>query len=117
MAALLACLPFISASHDDIVSQAGLISSIGRYNPAVKSKRSNVEQGSLFEMDRPDGAVSAPSRPNIGRPFDHPHLLLGTSAFTAAGWAGSFYPIEMKSDDYLAFYASKFKTVEIDSTY
>jgi uncharacterized protein YecE (DUF72 family) len=83
----------------------------------VKSKRSNVEQGSLFEMDRPEGAVSGPSRPNIGRPFDHPQLLLGTSAFTASGWAGSFYPVGMKSDDYLTHYASKFRTVEIDSTY
>jgi uncharacterized protein YecE (DUF72 family) len=88
-----------------------------RYNPAVKSKRSNVEQASLFEMDRTEGAVSALSRPEIHRPFDDPQLLLGTSAFTAAGWPDSFYPPGMKSSDYLTYYATQFRTVEIDSTY
>jgi len=44
-------------------------------------------------------------------------LRLGTSAFTAAGWEGSFYPAGMKPADYLTFYASQFDTVEIDSTY
>jgi uncharacterized protein YecE (DUF72 family) len=44
-------------------------------------------------------------------------LRIGTSAFTAAGWSGSFYPPELKPKDYLPFYATKFSTVEIDSTY
>jgi uncharacterized protein YecE (DUF72 family) len=83
----------------------------------VKSKPSNVEQGSLFGADRPEGAVSVPSKPQIYRPFDHPQLLLGTSAFTAAGWPGSFYPPGMKSSDYLTYYATQLRTVEIDSTY
>lgn len=46
-----------------------------------------------------------------------PGLLLGTSSFTAAGWPGTFYPASMKPAEYLIHYASKFKTVEIDSTY
>ena len=44
-------------------------------------------------------------------------ILLGTSAFTAAGWEGSFYPSGMKPAEFLTFYATRFKTVEVDSTY
>jgi uncharacterized protein YecE (DUF72 family) len=44
-------------------------------------------------------------------------LYIGTSAFTAAGWEGSFYPMGMKSADYLTYYATKFNSVEVDSTF
>jgi uncharacterized protein YecE (DUF72 family) len=44
-------------------------------------------------------------------------LRVGTSAFTAAGWPGSFYPEGMKPSEYLTYYATRFKTVEIDSTF
>src|SRR5260221_4257113 len=44
-------------------------------------------------------------------------LRLGTSAFTAAGWRGSFYPPGMKPADYLSFYVTKYDTVEVDSTF
>jgi uncharacterized protein YecE (DUF72 family) len=44
-------------------------------------------------------------------------LRIGTSAFTAAGWEGSFYPAGMKPRDFLTFYATRFNTVEIDSTF
>jgi uncharacterized protein YecE (DUF72 family) len=44
-------------------------------------------------------------------------LKIGTSAFTAAGWEGSFYPAGMKSAGYLTYYATKFDTVEVDSTF
>jgi uncharacterized protein YecE (DUF72 family) len=48
---------------------------------------------------------------------NHPAILLGTSSFTASGWNGSFYPRGMKPSDYLAFYAERFHTVEVDSTF
>ena len=44
-------------------------------------------------------------------------VRIGTSAFTAAGWEGSFYPRGLKPADYLSFYATKFDTVEVDSTF
>jgi uncharacterized protein YecE (DUF72 family) len=44
-------------------------------------------------------------------------ICLGTSAFTAAGWEGSFYPAGMKPAEYLSYYATKFDTVEVDSTF
>jgi uncharacterized protein YecE (DUF72 family) len=48
---------------------------------------------------------------------NHPSILLGTSSFTASGWNGSFYPRGMKPSDYLGFYAERFHTVEVDSTF
>jgi uncharacterized protein YecE (DUF72 family) len=44
-------------------------------------------------------------------------IRLGTSAFTADGWQGAFYPKGMKSSDYLYFYGTRFDTVEVDSTF
>lgn len=44
-------------------------------------------------------------------------LHVGTSSFTAAGWEGSFYPPGMKPADYLTYYATRFDTVEVDSTF
>src|SRR6266853_2866628 len=44
-------------------------------------------------------------------------LYIGTSAFTAAGWEGRFYPRGMKPADYLSFYATRFNSVEVDSTF
>jgi uncharacterized protein YecE (DUF72 family) len=44
-------------------------------------------------------------------------VLIGTSAFTASGWVGSFYPQGIKPADQLSFYSTQFHTVEVDSTY
>jgi uncharacterized protein YecE (DUF72 family) len=44
-------------------------------------------------------------------------IHIGTSAFTAAGWETAFYPAGMKPADYLTYYATKFGTVEVDSTF
>jgi uncharacterized protein YecE (DUF72 family) len=44
-------------------------------------------------------------------------IRLGTSAFTAAGWEGSFYPGNLKPADYLTYYSQHFDTVEVDSTF
>lgn len=68
----------------------------------------------MGELERAQDSVD---KLEVNRPLYEPGLFLGTSAFTAAGWPGSFYPAGMKPADYLSFYASKFKTVEIDSTY
>jgi uncharacterized protein YecE (DUF72 family) len=44
-------------------------------------------------------------------------LRIGTSAFTAAGWETAFYPAGLKPVEYLTYYATKFNTVEVDSTF
>jgi uncharacterized protein YecE (DUF72 family) len=47
----------------------------------------------------------------MGEPVIH----LGTSAFTAAGWPGSFHPESLRPADYLSYYATQFDTVELDN--
>ena len=44
-------------------------------------------------------------------------IRLGTSAFSANGWSGAFYPKGMKTADHLNFYSTRFDTVEVDSTF
>lgn len=44
-------------------------------------------------------------------------IRLGTSSFTAAGWEGAFYPAGMRPRYFLTYYATRFDTVEVDSTY
>lgn len=44
-------------------------------------------------------------------------ILVGTSAFTAEGWVGSFYPAGMQPRDFLSYYATQFNIVELDNTF
>jgi uncharacterized protein YecE (DUF72 family) len=50
-------------------------------------------------------------------PETEPKIRVGTSAFTAAGWEGAFYPAGTQPRDFLAYYVTKFDTVEVDSTF
>jgi uncharacterized protein YecE (DUF72 family) len=45
------------------------------------------------------------------------NLHLGTIGFSYSFWRGKFYPSKTASKDYLAYYASQFNTVEVDSTF
>lgn len=83
----------------------------------MKSKRPTVErirQPTLFDLQESTGPAD---QPNTERPFSLPGIFLGTSSFTASGWQGSFYPMNMRSRDFLGHYSSQFQTVEIDSTF
>jgi len=89
---------------------------------AKRAKSEAERQPALFEFEKLElrNRVSTASAAdsNAERPYDrHPRIFLGTSAFTAAGWPGTFYPKGMKPAGYLKYYASQFKTVEIDSTF
>jgi uncharacterized protein YecE (DUF72 family) len=53
----------------------------------------------------------------IASPVMAAEIHLGTSAFTAGGWEHAFYPAGMKPAEYLTYYATKFNTVEVDSTF
>ena len=44
-------------------------------------------------------------------------VRIGTSAFTARGWEGTFYPAGMKPAEYLTYYATQFDAVELDNTF
>ena len=44
-------------------------------------------------------------------------INIGTSGFSYKDWLGNFYPQFCPPADFLRFYASRFRTVEIDSTF
>ncbi len=46
-----------------------------------------------------------------------PRALVGCSGWSYATWRPKFYPEGMKSKDFLAFYATKFTTIEINYTF
>ncbi|MBD3160672.1 MAG: DUF72 domain-containing protein [Candidatus Eisenbacteria bacterium] len=46
-----------------------------------------------------------------------PGLHVGTSSFSASDWRGVFYPEDLEPRDFLAHYAKRFRTVEIDATW
>jgi len=86
----------------------------------VKPQRPKVEpirNPTLFEMEKLEEASELASKLEVDRPFSLPGILLGTSAFTANGWEGSFYPPGTKPRDFLSYYATQFATVEVDSTF
>ncbi len=85
--------------------------------PPKRPKIEPIHQPTLFELDKLEKAADLASRLQVDRPYQEPGLLIGTSAFVAAGWPGAFYPVGMKPSQYLSFYSTQFKTVEIDSTY
>lgn len=76
-----------------------------------------IPNPTLFQMEELEEAAKLANTLNVERPFSLPGILLGTSAFTAAGWEGSFYPRGMQSRDFLSYYATQFATVEVDSTF
>ena len=46
-----------------------------------------------------------------------PGLHLGIIGWSYSFWKGNFYPNKTVSKDFLAYYASKFSTVEVDNTF
>jgi hypothetical protein len=52
-----------------------------------------IKDPTLFEMGKLEVAGTLANSLKIERPYSEPGLFLGTSAFTAAGWPGSFYPV------------------------
>src|SRR3989442_4340173 len=44
-------------------------------------------------------------------------IFVGVSGFSYASWKGNFYPKDLKSEDFLGFYAGKLNSVEINSSF
>ena len=44
-------------------------------------------------------------------------ILSGTSGWSFKEWKGSFYPADLPADRYLAYYAERFGTVEVNNTF
>ncbi len=45
------------------------------------------------------------------------NIRLGTSSFSESDWVGPFYPPGTRPADFLAYYATRYSTVEVDATY
>jgi uncharacterized protein YecE (DUF72 family) len=75
------------------------------------------EAAELETDRRPNDAPGENEPPPTRLGPENSRILLGTSAFTAAGWEGTFYPVGMKPAEYLRHYATRFRTVEVDSTF
>lgn len=44
-------------------------------------------------------------------------LYIGTSGFSYPSWRGSFYPAKMPAREFLAHYGSRFRSLEVNSTF
>lgn len=44
-------------------------------------------------------------------------LFVGVSGFSYPGWKGSFYPKDLKSEEFLGYYSQKLNSVEINSSF
>ena len=76
-----------------------------------------ISQPTLFQVEKLEEPTELAGEAKNERPYSLPGILLGTSAFTANGWQGSFYPPGMNLRDFLSYYATQFATVEVDSTF
>jgi uncharacterized protein YecE (DUF72 family) len=56
-----------------------------------------------------------PGRP-AGRPLRVALIRIGTSGWSYPSWRPGFYPEGTKNEDFLAFYAQRFDTVELNTT-
>src|SRR5947207_14182553 len=43
--------------------------------------------------------------------------MIGVSGFSYAGWKGSFYPNNLKSEGFLSYYSQRLNSVEINSSF
>jgi len=84
---------------------------------AKRSKFDPTSSPTLFEMSPLEETEKPTNEVAKSRPYDLPNIYLGTSSFTADGWAGKFYPKGLKTTDYLTHYSKIFRCVEIDSTF
>ena len=50
---------------------------------------------------------------SVNRPF----LFIGTSGFSYPGWRGSFYPVKLPAREFLGYYCTRFRSLEINSTF
>jgi len=58
-----------------------------------------------------------PDRKAVAAAALDPALYLGTSSWSSKDWEGVFYPKGMAASDYLSFYATRFRSVEVDAIF
>ena len=73
--------------------------------------------GALRETSARGTFYSRPMNQQASPESLHPRLRLGTSSWSSRDWESVFYPKGTAPGDYLAFYATRFRTVEVDATF
>jgi len=48
---------------------------------------------------------------------NRPSLFIGTSGFYYSDWRGCFYPAKLPAREYLPYYSTRFKSLEVNSTF
>jgi hypothetical protein len=64
--------------------------------PRKRSRVEPIRNPTLFEMEKTERVGQPVNSLAVERPYSEPGLFIGTSAFTANGWSGAFYPPGMK---------------------
>jgi len=82
---------------------------------ATIRRNRTADTPTLFDLEKPEAGV--PEQKREDQLAGGERILMGTSAFTAKGWEGTFYPSGMKPAQFLTHYAKRFRTVEVDSTF
>jgi hypothetical protein len=70
--------------------------------PEERPKVEPIRNPTLFEMGKLEDPGQLANSLIVEWRNSEPGLLLGTSAFTANGWSGAFYPPSMKPHDFLS---------------
>ena len=82
-----------------------------------QSRAREAESGSVGDRPSVTTGDAKKSSTSLQRPRASGVFRAGTSGFSFKGWVGTFYPKELRAKEYLAHYASRFPTVEINSTF
>ncbi|HEX3628981.1 MAG TPA: DUF72 domain-containing protein [Candidatus Dormibacteraeota bacterium] len=49
--------------------------------------------------------------------LEQPECFIGTSGFSYSAWRGTFYPRRIRPDEMIAYYATRLRTVEVNTTF
>src|SRR4051812_43835217 len=55
--------------------------------------------------------------PHVTRRIGRMRVRVGTSGYAYKEWKGTFYPSDLKAADFLSYYATRLKAVEINNTF
>jgi uncharacterized protein YecE (DUF72 family) len=90
-----------SASHERFLNSGVQIQAALRKSPSFC--------GNIFAL--------APFLAPFMKHANDTRISIGTSGWTYDGWRGSLYPEALRKSDWLPFYASRFRTVEINGSF
>ncbi len=73
-------------------------------------------RGTSFGLPLGNG-ITERDGPRMSRASSAGQLRVGTSGYQYDHWRGRFYPPDLRKEEWLTFYATRFETVEINNTF